>query len=217
MRTTSWAVGATLAIAIGTALGACGGGAKSASSGSADTTAVTTDRARSTGDSATAATSTGDAAASATAPSDANIMALISEANNAEIQAARAALTKGASAGVRSFAQQMIHDHRRMQAQGDRLAKQLLITPQPPASDSLAQHVQQEQSQLSGLKKGPEFDRAYVTDQVADHQSVLAMLQQFQSTAQHPELKDLIAKAIPNVQSHLDRAQKLQGTLGTTT
>jgi putative membrane protein len=211
MYTTSWAVRAGIAAVACATLGACGNRRDNRSAGTADSGMAATSKADS------AATTSSSAGGEPTnAPlSDANIVALISEANNAEIQAAQMAETKATNPSVRKFAQLMIQDHRQMQAQGDQVAKAISVTPQPPANDSLAAHVQQEQSQLSSLAKGPDFDRAYINDQVADHQTVLAMLNQFDTQAQAPQLKTLIEKAIPKVQSHLDRAQKLQSTLGT--
>jgi putative membrane protein len=217
MCTTSWAVRASIAAVACATLAACGKRQGDRSAGTADTGPAATSSAGARSDSAAATSSAGGEAGmnATTAPlSDANILALISEANNAEIQAAQMAETKASTPPVRAFAQLMIHDHRQMQAQGDQVAKAINVTPQPPANDTLAAHVQQEQSQLSPLSKGPDFDRAYINDQVADHQTVLAMLHQFESEAQAAQLKMLIEKAIPKVQSHLDRAQKLQSTLG---
>ena len=58
------------------------------------------------------------------------------------------------------------------------------------------------------------FDRAYMTGQVQAHQQTLTELQSYQGMVQTPALRAMIEKAIPAVQQHLERAQRIQGQLG---
>jgi putative membrane protein len=152
------------------------------------------------------------APAAAKAPSDAEIFALLTEANTAEIDAAKTALKKAHRTDVKAFAQQMITDHTKLLHGGKALADSLHVTPQPPATDSLATHVQQEKQTL-GSTSGAAFDKTYMDAQVQDHQTVLALLQQFEGQAQDPKLKAMITKAQPIVQRHLDKAQAIDGKL----
>jgi putative membrane protein len=148
------------------------------------------------------------------APSDAQIFAILGEANHAEIDAANVALQKASHNRVKSFARQMIHDHTMLLHKGDALAQRLNVTPQPPANDSLAQHVQQEKQALGAAAAGPAFDKQYMDAQVQDHQTVYALLQQFAGQAQNAQLKTLITQAEPIVHQHLTRAQSIDASLG---
>jgi putative membrane protein len=65
------------------------------------------------------------------------------------------------------------------------------------------------------MPKGAAFDKAYIDHSVADHQSVLTTLDAALAAAQDPQLKDMLTKAKPKVQEHLDKAKAIQGKLGT--
>jgi putative membrane protein len=149
--------------------------------------------------------------------SDANILAVLHEANQGEIQAAQMALGKSSNPRVQSFAHQMIRDHARLDRGGDSLAKQIGITPAPPADDSLAAHVRQESATLSAAAQGAGFDKQYIDAQLEDHTTVLALLEQFERDAENAQVKAAVSSAIPVVRGHLARARKLSATLGSTT
>jgi putative membrane protein len=149
--------------------------------------------------------------------SDANILALLHEANQSEIKAAQMALGKSSNPQVKSFAHQMIRDHTKLDQGGDSLSKQIGITPAPPANDSLAMHAQQESATLGAAASGAGFDKQYMDAQVADHTTVLALLQQFETEAQNAQVKAAVSGAMPIVRGHLARARKLAATLGSTT
>jgi predicted outer membrane protein len=50
--------------------------------------------------------------------------------------------------------------------------------------------------------------------QVQSHQTTLDNLRRFENQAQNADLKAMITKAIPAVQGHLERAQRIQSGLG---
>ena len=166
---------------------------------------------------AVAATDT-TANAPSTAPSskltDANIVALLDEANKADSTASAMAAAKATSPGVKNFARLMMSEHHALRRQGLELAKKLNITPAPPTNDSLAPLAQQEMSTLQSTPKRAQFDRAYIDQEVAVHQAVKDLLAQAKDAAQNDQLKDLISKAQPVIQKHLDKAEALQKQLG---
>jgi putative membrane protein len=148
---------------------------------------------------------------------DANIVALLDEANKADSAAGAAAASKATSAGVKRFARLMMSEHHMLRRQGEELAKKVNITPAPPANDPLAPLAQQETSTLQSTPKGAQFDRAYISQEVAVHQAVKDLLGQAKDAAENGQLKDLISKAQPVIQKHLDQAEALQKQLGATT
>jgi putative membrane protein len=171
-----------------------------------------------------AADSTGAAAGmpdtSATASSttsgtwtDENIFALLDEANAADSAAGAIAATKGTSAAVRDFGKRMTRDHHALRLQGEALAKKLKVTPTPPAGDNSMADSQKNLDNLNSTAKGKDFDKAYIDHEVEDHKAVLETATKAMSQAQSTELKNLIQKAAPVIQGHLDKAESIQKNL----
>jgi len=216
MRLGALALGATVA------LGAC---AKRDNAGAGDTTAMTTSTATpatgtmsDTGSMAAGANSGAMAGSSNMANmSDANIMSVISMSNSNEIGTSKLAQDKATSGDVKSYARDMIKDHTAMQGDADKLAQQLKVTPEAPAGlgDQMKNMAMAMSDSLKAAPKGSTFDVQYMNGQVQAHQMTLTNLQQFQTSTQNAQLKDLITKAIPKVQQHLDRAKQIQTALGT--
>jgi len=169
----------------------------------------------------TAASSTtmADTSAMAGAPaasgtwSDANIVALLDEANAADSSAGAVAATKGTAAAVRDFGKRMIRDHHQLRAEGAALAKKLNITPTAPSDDPLPSAAQSEMNTLNTTAKGKDFDKAYIDAEVDAHKQVLELATKAASQTQNAELKNLIQKAAPVIQGHLDKAESIQKTL----
>ena len=173
-------------------------------------------------DSAAAADSASRAAAASTPPAptataaplnDANIAALLDEANAADSAGGNLASTKGTAASVKDFGRMMMRDHHTLRKAGQDLAKKDNISPTPPANDTLPQSAQKMADSLTAQAKGAAWDQAYISHEVAVHQSVISLLQTAQGAAQDTALKALITKAIPNVQAHLTKAQDIQSKL----
>jgi putative membrane protein len=176
----------------------------------------TADSTRTT-DSATAAASATPAPAPAApaAPvlSDANILAYLDAANMADSAGGSLAATKGTSADVKAFGREMMRDHHAMRVAGEDLAKKLNITPTPAANDTTAAHASKMADSLNAQARGAAWDKAYINEEVAMHESVLANAQTALGATQNAELKNLIQKAAPTVQKHLDRAKQIQSKL----
>jgi putative membrane protein len=192
---------ATLAIAA-LAFTAC---AKKENSGT-DTTAA----------SSTVSVDTSVTAAAAPASStwtDANIVALLDEANTADSTSGAVAATKGTAAAVRDFGKRMMRDHHQLRVQGQALAKKLNITPAAPSDDPVTPAAQKEMDTLNSTAKGKDFDRAYIDAEVDIHKAVLDLATKAAAQTQTAELKNLIQKAAPVIQGHLDKVESIQKTL----
>ena len=107
----------------------------------------------------------------------------------------------------------MARDHHQLREQGQALATRLSITPTPPAGDTAQVHFDKTMSMLNGAAKGRDFDKAYMDHEVGYHKVVLETATAAMAAAQNAELKNLIQKAAPVIQAHLDRAQAVQGRL----
>jgi len=148
---------------------------------------------------------------------DVNIVALLDEANAGDSTMGKLASSKGTSASVKDFGRTMERDHHKLREQGQALAKKENLAPQAPANDTLATASAKMHDNLTQMAKGKDWDKAYIDNEVAVHQSVLNLLQTASNAAQDTALKSLITKAQPLVQAHLEKAQAIQSKLAAST
>jgi len=153
-------------------------------------------------------------AASTTPLTDANIAQIVLTANEGDIENAKYALRKTQSDAVKAFANQMITDHTSLNQQAKDLATRLNLTPEK--NDTSHQLEESVETTRKGLddKKGADFDKAYIDNEVTLHQNVLDMLDKtLIPGASNADLKSLLEKARPTIQAHLDHAKHVQSTL----
>jgi putative membrane protein len=161
---------------------------------------------------APAGSSTTSAAAAPTL-TDPNIVALVDEANRADSAAGNVAATKGTNSEVKAFGRDMMRDHHALRKMGQDLAKKLNVTPQMPPNNNSEAADNAWVDTLKSTPKGTAWDKAYIDHEVGAHTQVLSTLHTAQGAAQNAELKDLITKAIPTIESHLKKAQDIQSKL----
>jgi putative membrane protein len=168
---------------------------------------------------ASSTVSTDTSAMAAGAPSasgnwtDENIFALLDEANMADSAAGAIAATKGTASAVRDFGKRMMRDHHQLRAQGEALAKKLKITPAPPSDDPVMSAGQKHMDTLNSTAKGKDFDKAYIDGEVDIHKAVLDIATKAAGQTKDAQLKNLIQKAAPVIQGHLDKAEAIQKSL----
>jgi putative membrane protein len=129
---------------------------------------------------------------------------LASQANLAEISAGQLAETKG-NAKVKSLGKQMVTDHTTAQNELVALAKKEAVTiPMSPDAD----HKQA----LSDLNKlsGKSFDSAYISSQLADHKTAVALFSEESVNGSDTGAKAFATKYLPKLKMHL---QMFQGTI----
>ena len=73
--------------------------------------------------------------------------------------------------------------------------------------------AQDETNKLNTTAKGKDFDKAYIDAEVDAHKAVLDLATKAAGQTQNTELKNLIQKAAPVIQGHLDKAQSIQKSL----
>jgi putative membrane protein len=203
------------------ALAACSPSGDSANAGGesgAASTAMTDTGAMGAGAAAATAgagdSAMGGANAAGGAMGDVGIAGTINTSNAAEIGTSELAQERAASSDVKSFANDMIKEHRAMQKEADQIAQKNNMAPQPGGqADQMQQMMTATVDSLKTLK-GAQFDQRYMAFQVQSHQTTLDALRRFETQAQNADLKAMITKAIPAVQGHLERAQKIQSGLG---
>jgi putative membrane protein len=148
-------------------------------------------------------------------PSDPQIAHIVVTANQIDIDAGKLAKSHTKNKEVQAFAQQMITDHSAVNKQAGALAKKLGVKPENnDTSKALKKDAEENLANLKKLKGG-QFDKAYVDHEVAYHQQVLDAIDKvLVPSAHNQELKDLIVKVRPAIQTHLDHAKHVQADLG---
>jgi putative membrane protein len=149
-----------------------------------------------------------DMNAAATAPMTAQAFADAASASDAyEIAASKLAETKAGSADVKTFAAQMVKDHTKSTA--DLKAAAAKAEGNPIPASVMTSEQQANMTKLQGLT-GADFDKEYVSQQVAAHENALAALQGYAAGGDSAPLKDFAGKTATVVEGHLDMAKKLQ-------
>jgi len=157
------------------------------------------------------------AKAAASGPTDPQIAAIVVAANQVDIDAGKMAKTSH-NKEVRSFANQMITDHTAVNKQAVALVTKLHV--QPEENDTSKALKDGGAENLANLKKlkGAEFDKAYVSHEVAYHQQVLdAVDKVLIPNAKNAELKALLEKVRPSFEAHLKHAETMQAAMNKST
>lgn len=151
-------------------------------------------------------TAAGGAAAGAKLSSgDEKILKDMAIANMSEIEGGKLAQSKGQSAEVKAFGQQMIDDHTQNLNEVKTLAQARGVTlPTEPDAKHKAMAAKLEKM------SGDAFDKAYMKQAgVQDHKTVHAKLVAASKKAKDPEVKALVDKTEPVVAQHLKSAQQM--------
>jgi putative membrane protein len=157
----------------------------------------------------------------ATAPkgglSDETILGMLDGASKIDSFAGTLASKKATDPEVKAYASMMMKDHHELRVSGEELAKKLGVTPKPPEKDPIAGYANAEIAALQKAKKGEDFDKTYIDNEVSVHQAVLDAANMARVSTSTAELKELIQNAIPIFQGHLAQAQAIQKRLSPTT
>jgi putative membrane protein len=141
-------------------------------------------------------------------PNDAQIAHIAYTAGDIDIKTAEIALAKTKNADVRSFAEDMVRDHKAVNEQALALLKKLNVTPQDnDTSKALAKQAGEKRAALNKLS-GAAFDKAYVENEVAFHKTVNGALEStLIPSANNAELKALLQTGLKLFQGHQHHAE----------
>jgi putative membrane protein len=152
--------------------------------------------------------------AQAASLSDAQIAAIVVAANTVDIEAGKLADDRSEKDEIKAFAKQMVSDHSAVNEQATALVKKLNLTPvENDTSKGLKENGSKTRATLKELK-GAAFDKAYVDNEIAYHQTVLDALDKtLIPSAQNSELKALLVKVRPAFVAHLEHAKQIKSSL----
>lgn len=120
----------------------------------------------------------------------------------AEVQMGNLALQKASNADVRAFAQRMVTDHSKANAE----LAQFATTKGLALASELADAHKSAFEHLNGLS-GAEFDKAYMQHMVEDHEKDVAAFDKASTSATDTDLKAWAGKTLPTLKEHLEQAK----------
>jgi putative membrane protein len=144
--------------------------------------------------------------------SDANILAAMHEGDSAEVALAQYVGGATKNTSVKSFAKLLERDHSKGMTQVSSTATKAGITPQMPAGDTTSKALSNAMGRMQSLS-GNDLDTAFVNYEVADHQKDIADAKQMATAAQNASVKAAVQMELPELQRHLNAAEKLSSQL----
>jgi putative membrane protein len=122
----------------------------------------------------------------------------------AEVELGKLATQKASSDAVKQFGQKMVDDHSKANDQLKEIASKENISI-PASLDSKHQSRIEKLSKLSG----PDFDKAYVKDQLKDHKKDVSQFKSEAENGSNPNIKQFASTTLPILQEHLSMVQDL--------
>lgn len=122
----------------------------------------------------------------------------------AEVELGKLAKDKGASDTVKTFGQKMVDDHSKVNDELKAMAKKKNIDL-PTSLDAKHQAVVDRLSKLSGA----EFDKAYSSEMLKDHQLDVKEFQKQANSSTDADVKSFASKNLPTLEEHLKMARDM--------
>ncbi|MGV8946953.1 MAG: DUF4142 domain-containing protein [Lutibacter sp.] len=143
--------------------------------------------------------------------SDPEIASIAVVANQNDIDFAKIALQKSHNPKILEFAKTMISDHQAVIDMAVALVTKLKVTPQDNAVSKEYLANAKETMKMLNSKSAKTFDKAYVDNEVAYHKAVIAAVNTVLiPQSQNAELKALLQKVSPILNTHLKHAEMVQ-------
>ena len=121
-----------------------------------------------------------------------------------EVELGKLAAQKASDPKVKEFGQKMVDDHTKA---NDNL-KQVASKSNIPIPSSLDGKHQSRIDKLSKLS-GEQFDKAYVKDQLKDHETDVREFKNEASNGSNPDVKAFASSTVPVLQEHLEMVKSL--------
>jgi putative membrane protein len=122
-----------------------------------------------------------------------------------EVELGKLVLQRGTRADAKAFAQQMVTDHSKANAELLGLAQRKHITL-PTMMGNDQQDVYKDVQE----KTAANFDRAYIREMRQDHEEDIRLFTEAASKATDSDIKALAQKTVPVLQHHLEMVKKIE-------
>jgi putative membrane protein len=125
-----------------------------------------------------------------------------------EVQLGQYAAQNAASAAVKQFGQMMVTDHSKADSMLTEIARvKGLVIPSAPG-DAHQKHI----DELT-KKKGADFDKAYMSMMVDDHEADIRKFEDEVKNGKNEDIKAFANQTLPVLRKHLDAAKKIKEAL----
>jgi putative membrane protein len=125
-----------------------------------------------------------------------------------QIQAGRIAANKGQSQAVKDFGTMMVNDHTTMSNQ----MRHIFAATGTKIPTELGARGKRMLSDLNAASPA-DFDKLYLSQQQTTQAAELTLLSAYAEGGESKDIKPAAAKAIPQVQAHLNKVHELQAAL----
>jgi putative membrane protein len=125
-------------------------------------------------------------------------------ANHLEVRLGQLAQGKASSPAVKQFGQRMVTDHTRLQQDLGSMTSRSAIALNPALTPADSAKI----NRLESLS-GAQFDQAYMSMMIQDHQADAAKFENQSRNADSPQVRELAARSLPVLQQHLSLAQQV--------
>ncbi|MDQ6830496.1 MAG: DUF4142 domain-containing protein [Gemmatimonadota bacterium] len=143
------------------------------------------------------------------------VLGYVTAANMGEIDGGMLAAKRATSAGVKAFANQMVADHKAMQAEGATYASAHSLVADTTTDNvrDLMKGGRDEQAELMKKNAGVDWDKNFLDKEIDGHKHVLDKIQDAAKNTTDPGIKAMLEKASGKVQEHLTKAQDLRAKM----
>jgi putative membrane protein len=169
-----------------------------------DTTATTGQSAQETSSATATTTGAGGGTISMMSPDDKEFVTKAGMGGLYEVQAGNLALQNGTSADVKTFAQRMVTDHGKANAE----LAQLATTKGVALPTELAGEHKAAFDHLSSMS-GAEFDKMYMQHMVEDHNKDVGEFEKASTSATDADVKTWAGKTLPILKEHQSMAKEI--------
>jgi putative membrane protein len=136
---------------------------------------------------------------------DSKFMTKAASGGMLEVELGKVVAQRATTAEAKKFAQQMVTDHTKANAELKALAAKKNITLPASLGDD-----QKKVYDEVLAEKGTKLDQKYVSEMVDDHEEDVKEFQEASTNAHDPEVKALAAKTLPMLQMHLTMVKGIQ-------
>jgi putative membrane protein len=133
--------------------------------------------------------------------------------NSLEVALGRVAESRAENSEVKSFAERMVEDHNTMNREWTDLARRNRMTV---AVVDFGPNGKQTIDRLEDLD-GTEFDQAYMSEMLRQHEEDLAAFERMASSASSSNVKQLAQNGVPTIREHLSLARQVGSRVGVST
>jgi putative membrane protein len=132
------------------------------------------------------------------------------EGGHAEVQLGKMAQKQAENDDVKKFGEMMVTDHTASNKELSKLAKSKGIDTKQMKSGGAHEQMTLHLKTL----KGAEFDKAYMSGMIKDHQEDIEKFQQEATNGSDADVKAYAAKTLDTLKKHLDKAKEVGAKVG---